>query len=69
MAVKDEVMPPAEKPATITADPEFQAAINRVLEGKRDQSMRSAAERMDKMREDIRGTGNIDLASLSSRNA
>ena len=57
-------MPSAETEAMITADPEVQAAINRVLEGKRDpESMRLAAERMDKMREEMRKrTGVIDLA-------
>jgi C-terminal processing protease CtpA/Prc len=57
-------MPSAETAAMITADPEVQAAIERVLQGRRDpESMRLAAERMDKMREDMRKrTGNIDLA-------
>jgi len=53
-----------ETTATITADPEVQAAINRVLERRRDpEVMRRAAERMDRMREDMRKrNGNVDLA-------
>jgi hypothetical protein len=57
-------MPSTEKLASITADPEVQAAIDRVLEGRRDpELMRRAAERMDRMREEMRKrTGNVDLA-------
>lgn len=53
-----------ENPAMITTDPEVQAAIDRAIEGVRDtDSMRRAAERMDRMREEMRArVGNVDLA-------
>ena len=53
-----------EKLAVITVDPEVQAAIDRALEGGRDpDSMRQAAERMDRMREEMRArVGNVNLA-------
>jgi hypothetical protein len=39
----------------MTADPEVQAAVDRVLNGVRDpEAMRRAAERMDRMREEMR---------------
>jgi hypothetical protein len=53
-----------ENPAAITVDPEVQAAIDRVPKGVRDpDAMRRAAERMDRMREEMRQrVGNVDLA-------
>ena len=53
-----------EKMAVINVDPEVQAAIDRALEGVRDpDSMRQAAERMDRMREEMRArVGNVNLA-------
>ncbi len=53
-----------EKLAVITVDPEVQAAIDRAVEGVRDpDSMRQAAERMDRMREEMRArVGNVNLA-------
>ena len=48
-------MATVEKMAVINVDPEVQAAIDRALEGVRDpDSMRQAAERMDRMREEMR---------------
>jgi hypothetical protein len=57
-------MATVEKPAVINVDPEVQAAIDRALEGVRDpESMRQAAERMDRMREEVRArVGNVNLA-------
>jgi len=57
-------MATVEKPAVINVDPEVQAAIDRALEGVRDpDSMRRAAERMDRMREEMRArVGNVNLA-------
>jgi hypothetical protein len=57
-------MATVEKPAVINVDPEVQAAIDRALEGVRDpDSMRQAAERMDRMREEMRArVGNVNLA-------
>jgi hypothetical protein len=57
-------MATVEKLAEITVDPEVQAAIDRALEGVRDpDSMRRAAERMDRMREEMRArVGNVNLA-------
>jgi len=57
-------MATVEKLAEITVDPEVQAAIDRALEGVRDpDSMRQAAERMDRMREEMRArVGNVNLA-------
>jgi len=57
-------MATVEKLAEITVDPEVQAAIDRALEGVRDSgSMRQAAERMDRMREEMRArVGNVNLA-------
>ena len=57
----------SEAPATPVAscpDPEVQAAIDRALEGVRDpDSIRQAAERMDRMREEMRArVGNVNLA-------
>jgi len=48
----------------INVDPEVQAAIDRALKGVRDpDSMRQAAERMDRMREEMRvRVGNVNLA-------
>jgi len=53
-----------EKLVAIIVDPEVQAAVDRVLEGVRDpDSMRRAAERMDRMREEMRQrVGNVNLA-------
>ncbi len=57
-------MATVENPAVIKVDPEVQAAIDRALEGVRDpESMRQAAERMDRMREEMRArVGNVNLA-------
>jgi len=57
-------MATVEKPTAITVDPEAQAAVDRVLEGVHDPvAMRHAAERMDRMREEMRQrVGNVDLA-------
>jgi membrane peptidoglycan carboxypeptidase len=57
-------MATVEKLAEITVDPEVQAAIDRALEGVRDpDSMRRAAERMDRMRKEVRArVGNVNLA-------
>ena len=57
-------MATVEKLAEITVDPEVQAAIDRALKGVRDpDSMRRAAERMDRMREEMRvRVGNVNLA-------
>ena len=57
-------MATVEKPAVINVDPEVQAAIDRALEGVRDpESMRQAAERMDRMRKEMRArVGNVNLA-------
>lgn len=53
-----------EKPAAILVEPEVQASVDRVLKGVRDpEAMRQAAERMDRMREEMRKrVGNVDLA-------
>jgi len=58
-------MATVEKPAVINVDPEVQVAIDRALDGVRDpESMRQAAQRMDRMREEMRArVGNVDLAS------
>ena len=57
-------MATVEKPTAITVNPEVQAAIDRVLKGVRDpEAMRRAAERMDRLREEMRQrVGNVDLA-------
>ncbi|MGO9465985.1 MAG: hypothetical protein ACLQVF_17735 [Isosphaeraceae bacterium] len=57
-------MPTREKAAAIIVDPELQVAVDRVLKGIRDpEAMRHAAERMDRMREEMRmRVGNVDLA-------
>jgi hypothetical protein len=57
-------MATVEVPLAITVDPEVQAAIDRVLKGIRDPAaMHRAAERMDRMREEMRQrVGNVDLA-------
>jgi len=62
-------MATVEKPAVINVDPKVQAAIDRAVEGVRDpESMRQAAERMDRMREEMRArVGNVNLAVPLSR--
>jgi hypothetical protein len=62
--VEDQIMATIEKPAAITADPEVEVAVDRVLKGIRDpEAMRREAERMDRMREEMRlRVGNVDLA-------
>ncbi len=57
-------MATVEQSLSIIADPGVQAAIDRVLNGVRDpEAMRLAAERMDRMREEMRlRVGNVDLA-------
>ena len=52
------------KRASIDVDPEVQAAVDRVLGGVRDsEAMHRAAERMDRMREEMRRrVGDVDLA-------
>jgi hypothetical protein len=64
MSVEDPAMPTVEKQAAIVVDPEVQAAVDRVLRGVRDpEAMRRAAERMDRMREQMRQrVGNVNLA-------
>jgi hypothetical protein len=54
----------ADERVTITVDPGVQAAVDRVLKGVRDpEAMRQAAERMDRMREEMRQRiGDVDLA-------
>ena len=58
-----------EKPAAISVDPEIQAAVDHVLKRVRDpEVMRRAAERIDRMREEMRQrVGNVDLAVLLIR--
>ena len=53
-----------EQPVAIIVDPDLQAAVDRALKGVRDPvAMRQAAERMDRMREEMRQrVGNVDLA-------
>ncbi len=67
--MEDHIMATIENPVAITVDPEVQAAIDRVLKGVRDpDAMRQAAERMDRMREEMRQrVGNVDLAVLLIR--
>jgi hypothetical protein len=57
-------MATVEQSMSVTADPGVPAAIDRVLKGARDpEAMRLAAERMDRMREEMRQrVGNVDLA-------
>lgn len=57
-------MPTIEKQAADAVDPDVQAAVDRVLRGVRDPAaMRRAAERMDRMREEMRQrVGNVNLA-------
>jgi hypothetical protein len=57
-------MATVERLAAISVDSEVQAAIDRALEGVRDpDSMRQAAERMDRMRQEMRErVGNVNLA-------
>jgi hypothetical protein len=57
-------MATVEQSVSVTADPGVQAAIDRVLKGARDpEAMRLVAERMDRMREEMRQrVGNVDLA-------
>ena len=57
-------MATVEKLAATTVDPEVQAAIDRALEGVRHpDSIRQAAERMDRMREEMRArVGTVNLA-------
>lgn len=53
-----------EERETIVVDPDVQAAVDRALVGGRDPAaMRRAAERMDRMREEMRRrVGDVDLA-------
>jgi hypothetical protein len=62
--MEDQAMSTVEKPAAITVDPEVEVAVDRALKGVRDpEAMRRAAERMDRMREEMRQRlGNVDLA-------
>jgi hypothetical protein len=62
--MEDQAMATIEEPTAIIVDPEVQAAIDRVLRGVRDaEAMRRAAERMDRMREEMRQrVGDVDLA-------
>jgi glutamine synthetase adenylyltransferase len=57
-------MATAEKSPFIAIDPELQAAVDRALKGVRDpRAMRQAADRMDRMREEMRQrVGNVNLA-------
>jgi hypothetical protein len=57
-------MATVENSTAIIVDSEVQAAVDRVLRGVRDPgAMRQAAERMDRMREEMRRrVGNVDLA-------
>jgi hypothetical protein len=61
-------MEPIEKPPvdpkSIVVDPELQAAVDNFLKGVRDpEAMLRAAERMDRMREEMRQrVGDVDLA-------
>jgi hypothetical protein len=58
------MMATVEEPTAIMVDPEVQTAVDRALRGVRDlEAMRQAAERMDRMREEMRQrVGNVDLA-------
>jgi hypothetical protein len=58
------IMATVESREAIIVDPEVQAAVDRVLSGVRDpEAMRQAAERMDRMREEMRRrVGDVDLA-------
>jgi hypothetical protein len=58
-----------EQPVAIIVDPDVQAAVDRALKGVRNpEAMRQAAERMDRMREEMRQrVGNVDLAVPSIR--
>ncbi len=48
-------MATAERPKPVPVDPELQAAVDRVIHGVRDvDAMRKAAERMDRMRGEMR---------------
>lgn len=62
--MEDQTMPAIEKPVGIAVDSEVQAAVDRVLRGIRDpEVMRRAAERMDRMREEMRQrVGDVELA-------
>jgi hypothetical protein len=62
--MEDPTMATAQQPVAITVDPEVQASVDRILKGVRDpEAMRQAAERMDRMREEMRQrVGNVDLA-------
>jgi Tfp pilus assembly ATPase PilU len=64
MLPEQQTMATAEKPPSINVDPKLQAAVDRVLKGVRDaEAMRQAAERMDRMREEMRQrVGNVNLA-------
>lgn len=57
-------MATAEKRPTFAVDPELQDAINRVILGVRDpEAMKKAAERMDRMREEMRQrVGEVNVA-------
>jgi hypothetical protein len=59
-----QTMATVERRGAIIVDPEVQAAVDRVLRGVRDpDAMLQAAERMDRMREEMRQrVGNVDLA-------
>ena len=58
-------MPIVEEQEANSINPDVQAAVDRVLRGVRDpEAMRRAAERMDRMREEMRlRVGNVDLAA------
>ncbi len=58
-------MPTIKRLLQITVDPDEQAAVDRALEGVREPVvMRQAAERMDRMREEMRArVGNVNLAA------
>jgi hypothetical protein len=64
MGAEGPIMATVERRETIVVDPEVQAAVDRVLRGVRDpEAMRQAAERMDRMREEMRRrVGDVDLA-------
>jgi hypothetical protein len=64
MGAEGQNMPTVEKSGAIAVDAEVQAAVDRVLKGVRDpEAMRQAAERMDRMREEMRRrVGDVELA-------
>jgi hypothetical protein len=57
-------MATVERREPVVVDPEVQAAVDRILRGVRDPvAMLRAAERMDRMREEMRRRiGDVDLA-------